>query len=254
MLFNKTKRLITVFFMLLLLCGLLSGCKKSKEDNKAQLDANEEQINSEDVAGDTEDKKLSYDGDLSEREIVFIGDSLTQGSLGSDGDNLDNSPAKILSRISGHKVEEYGFYGYNTHDIFWVYRDETQKNQTVDSKKVYIFWVGSNDFVVDKIPNCDASLVIEEIDKIINAGELYDYLVLGTTARIELRVDNEEGVKMYDAVNRQFEEHYKEHYLDVLDIITDKGYGPDSIHLTMDAYERVANAVYDRLINLQYIE
>lgn len=268
MLFNS-KNSKTISFILgsliAVLAFSLTGCSNGKEQ-EAYIATTESKGGSVDVkvtetadintleSQDMDDEGSNQDEPDDSREIVWLGDSLTQGSLGSDGDNIDNSPAVRLQELSGHIVDGYGFYGYNSHDIFWVYRDETQKNQSVDSNKIYLFWVGSNDWVVDGNPNDNVGPVIEEIDRVIDAGGLEDYLVLGTTARIELRTDNGDGILMYESVNKKLKDYYKDHYLDVIEAISDNGYGPDDIHLTQNAYDNVASLVNMKLIEMNYIK
>lgn len=183
--------------------------------------------------------------------VVWIGDSLTQGSLGDIDDNLANAPYVTLSQLTGLKVEGFGYYGYNTHDIMWCYRDETQANQTVDPSKVYVFWVGANDWVHDGIVSTEVDGVNAEVDAILAKG-VEDYIVIGTIARKELRekIDNRIA---YEIINDKLEEKYGEHYMDVIDIITETGYGPDDVHLRQEAYDRVAGAVRDKLKSLKYI-
>lgn len=260
MLFND-KILIRSFLFSSLIAMMLmfAGCTNNRECEIGDSKINDEDIDfsvtDEQINDELKDSNHVDEVEISnDREIVWLGDSLTQGSLGHDGDNINNSPAIKLQELSGHNVDGYGFYGYNTHDIFWVYRDETQKNQKVDPNKIYLFWVGSNDWVVDGNPNDDVGTVTCEIDKIIEAGGLSDYLVIGTTARYELRTNNDDGIYMYESVNNQLSDYYKDHYLDVIDAIAEDGYGPDQIHLTQEAYDNVALLVHRKLIDMNYIK
>lgn len=178
--------------------------------------------------------------------IVWLGDSLTQGSLGHENDNLANAPYVELAKLTGRVIEGYGYYGYKTHDIFWVYVDENHENQKKDPAKTYVFWVGSNDWVVDGKTNDDAQTVIDEIDSFVSGGGITKYIVLGTTARYELRKDYKSngGVDLYQSINDQLKEHYGDKYLDVNSVISiDDGYGPDNIHLTQESYNEVASLV-----------
>ncbi len=201
--------------------------------------------NSEEDTNDTEEKKAS---NPNAQPIVWLGDSLTQGSLGHDKDNLPGAPYETLKKLVDVPVEGYGMYFYPTHDIFWVYTDSDHFNQTIDPKKTYIFWVGSNDWAGDNIPNTETSGVIAEIDRFLNLeGTINNYIVIGTTARYEL------GPEMAKTINSSLAAKYKEHYLDILDVIGPNGYGPDKVHLTQEAYDAVAHAVYEKLISLGYI-
>lgn len=192
--------------------------------------------------------------------IVWLGDSLTQGSLGDDNDNFANAPYIKLAALCDRRVEGYGFYGYNTHDIFWVYTDESQENQKKDPAKTYIFWVGSNDWVVNGVTNDNADPVIAEIDRFISSGGITKYLVLGTTARYELRSDYEGfggtananmGKNMYESINDKLAQHYGNRYLDVNPAIPiEGGYGPDNIHLVQKSYDDVAELVNRKLTEL----
>lgn len=182
--------------------------------------------------------------------IVWLGDSLTQGSLGHENDNLPNAPYVKLAAFSGRVVEGYGYYGYNTHDIFWVYVDENHENQKKDPNKTYVFWVGSNDWVVDGKSNDNAEAVIAEIDSFVSGGNITKYIVLSTTARYELRADypSNGGKDMHQLINDKLQEHYGEKYLDVNSVIgIDDGYGPDNIHLTQKSYDDVAKLVDEKI-------
>ena len=178
--------------------------------------------------------------------IVWLGDSLTQGSLGDDNDNLANAPYEKLRKMVNVPVEGYGMYGYNTHDIFWVYTDESQLNQKIDPDKAYIFWVGSNDWAPADSVNSDTAPVIAEIDSFIARGGLKNYIVLGTTSRWRLG-------DLYIPINNDLAAHYGNHYMDVIDIINKYGYSPDNTHLSQESYDAIAAAVYEKLKALGYI-
>lgn len=211
----------------------------------------------ENTGEETEQSVEQGEPELSENEknptIVWLGDSLTQGSLGDEYDNLIGAPCVILMNNYNLNVEGYGFYGNNTGAVLWRYTDETQENQVRDPAKVYIFWLGSNDWVIDGQPNTDAESVITRLDDFISYGKIDKYIIMGTTARYELRVQ-ESGKPMYEIINDKLENHYKNHYMDVIDIIGDDGYGPDEIHLKAKTYEDVAQMVYNKLIEMGYIK
>lgn len=196
----------------------------------------------------TEETDISAKSDTD--TIVWLGDSLTQGSLGHDKDNIGNAPYVKLAKLSGRVIEGYGYYGYKTHDIFWVYVDEEHENQKKDSNKTYVFWVGSNDWVVDGKTNDNADSVIGEIDSFVSGGNITKYIVLGTTARYELRKDYKEnnGTDLYQSINDKLKEHYGDKYLDVNTVISiEDGYGPDNIHLTQESYDAVAELVNKKI-------
>lgn len=196
----------------------------------------------------TEETDISAKSDTD--TIVWLGDSLTQGSLGHDKDNIGNAPYVKLAKLSGRVIEGYGYYGYKTHDIFWVYVDEEHENQKKDSNKTYVFWVGSNDWVVDGKTNDNADSVIDEIDSFVSGGNITKYIVLGTTARYELRKDYKEnnGTDLYQSINDKLKEHYGDKYLDVNTVISiEDGYGPDNIHLTQESYDAVAELVNKKI-------
>ena len=180
--------------------------------------------------------------------VVWLGDSLTQGSLGDNNDNLANAPYEKLKKMVSVPVEGYGLYGYNTHDIFWLYINEDHLNQKRDPDKTYVFWVGSNDWVVEGVPNTDTASVISSIDDFLTRNDVVikDYIIIGTTARYELG-------DSYKVINAALSQHYGSHYLDVIDVIGPGGYGPDKIHLTQAAYDAVAKAVAAKLKSLGYI-
>ncbi len=207
-----------------------------------------------DEPDDTTDKEVEIVNVESEealagaQPVVWLGDSLTQGSLGDDGDNLPNAPYEKLKTMVKTPVEGYGLYGFNTHDILWVYLEESWFGQTRDPNKTYIFWVGSNDWVVNGVPNTVTDNVISEIDSFLtrNGVVISNYIVIGTTARYELG-------DSYKIINAALKDHYKQHYMDVIDVIGPNGYGPDKIHLTQSSYDAVAKAVYKKLKALKYI-
>lgn len=212
---------------------------ENEPDNTTDTTVSEEEQHeaSDDAASDTAKSK----------KIVWLGDSLTQGSLGDDNDNLANAPYEKLKTMTSVPVEGYGLYGYKTNTIFWVYVDGDHYNQEVDPDNTYIFWVGSNDWVVDGVPNADTAPVISQIDDFLTKfGTIDKYIVIGTTSRYELG-------DMYKSINKDLAAHYGDHYLDVIDIINKYGYGSDNIHLTQATYDAVAKAVYEKLKQLGYI-
>lgn len=178
--------------------------------------------------------------------IVWIGDSLTQGSLGGNNDNLPNAPYEKLKAYTNLPVEGYGYWGYKTHDIFWVYCDENHDNQRVSPDKLYILWVGSNDWAWNGEINTDTASVIAECEAFLNKGPVSNYLILGTTARIELR-EQIGGVRACDIINAALKDHFGEHYMDVNEVIGELAYVGDGVHLTQEAYDKVAAAVAQRI-------
>ena len=181
------------------------------------------------------------------KAIVWLGDSLTQGSLGDKDDNLANAPYVRLQKKVDVPVEGYGFYGYNTHDIFWVYTDETQLAQQIDPAKVYIFWVGSCDWAPSEGPNANTAPVIKQIDDFLaHNGGVKNYIVIGTTSRHRLG-------DLYIPINNDLKAHYGIHYMDCIDIINKFGYSEDRTHLSQASYDSIADAVYDKLKALGYI-
>lgn len=181
------------------------------------------------------------------RTIVWLGDSLTQGSLGEDNDNLPNAPYVKLQSMIPTKVEGYGLYGYNTHDIFWVYKDEDHYDQTVDPNKIYIFWVGSNDWCPIDGENTNTAPVIAEIDSFLQSGGVKDYIVMGTTQRWRLGLDRAK------IINADLAAHYGNHYMDVIDLIEKNGFSEDNTHLSQASYDAIAGAVCAKLKALGYI-
>lgn len=199
----------------------------------------------EETQEDDNTKDAESAGSLS--TIVWLGDSLTQGSLGEDNDNLANAPYVKLQSLVPNKVEGYGLYGYNTHDIFWVYKDEDHYDQTVDPNKIYIFWVGSNDWCPIDGENTNTAPVIAEIDSLLQSGGVKDYIVMGTTQRWRL------GLERAQIINAALSAHYGSHYMDVIDIIARNGFSEDNTHLSQASYDAIAEAVYGKLKALGYI-
>ena len=167
-------------------------------------------------------------------DIIWIGDSLTQGSLGDDNHNNNNpqAPWRVLGEISGLKVIGVGFYGYTTHNIFWAY---SEYNGLRDPQVTYVYWVGSNDCheSPDNVKN-----VIEETDRFNANNGITDFLMLGTTDRSDMPAE------YADSFNKALSDYYGDKYLDILPYVE---YGPDGVHLTEESYAAVARAVYEKL-------
>lgn len=167
-------------------------------------------------------------------DIIWIGDSLTQGSLGDDNHNNNNpqAPWRVLGEISGLKVSGVGFYGYTTHNIFWAY---SEYNGLRDPQVTYVYWVGSNDCheSPDNVKN-----VIEETDRFNANNGITDFLMLGTTDRSDMPAE------YADSFNKALSDYYGDKYLDILPYVE---YGPDGVHLTEESYAAVARAVYEKL-------
>ncbi len=192
------------------------------------------------VSADTESDNTDEPEENKEQEqlkVVWLGDSLTQGSLGDDNNNVDNpqAPWRVLAGLSGWDVKGYGYYAYYAHDILWKYISD---GGTYDPSTVYVFWVGSCDFH-DSPDNTDK--VIAEIDNFLSTGNLNRYLVMGTTDRHDMDPDAHIGI------NRKLADRYGDKYIDIISYIE---YGPDGVHLTADSYGKIASAVYDKLKNL----
>lgn len=167
-------------------------------------------------------------------DIIWIGDSLTQGSLGEDNHNENNpqAPWRVLGEISGLKVNGAGFYGYTAHDIFWAYGEY---NGIRDPQVTYIYWVGSND--CHETPD-NVKYVIEETDRFNANNGITDFLMLGTTKRGDMPPE------YADSFNKALSDYYGDKYLDILPYVE---YGPDGVHLTEGSYAAVARAVYKKL-------
>ena len=220
---------------------------ENTETDEITADESSSDEAAEAVSGEATDINAAEDNSTKKPSaIVWLGDSLTQGSLGDDNDNLANAPYEKLRKMVSVPVEGYGMYGYNTHDIFWVYTDESQLNQKIDPDKAYIFWVGSNDWAPADSVNSDTAPVIAEIDSFIARGGLKNYIVLGTTSRWRLG-------DLYIPINNDLAAHYGSHYMDVIDIINKYGYSPDNTHLSQESYDAIAAAVYEKLKALGYI-
>lgn len=183
---------------------------------------------------ETSEGEETSEADLPNK-IVWIGDSLSQGSLGDDNFNKDNpwAPYYALQNHVDIPVDGYGYYGYVSHDCLWKFG---QDGGVKDPNTLYIFWVGSNDFR-EGVKETDT--VIYEIDNFLANGNLTRYLVLGTTNREEIR-DNGEYVE----INNKLAEYYKDRFLDIMPYVE---FGPDMLHLTKESYTKVGDAVYEKL-------
>ncbi len=223
------KRNIQVLSAVLIVMVLL-GCNGS---NIPSVD--EGSLISETVPSDFPLKNSNGEAPL---EIVWIGDSLTQGSLGDDNHNTNNpqAPYKVFAEMTDIPVRGYGYYGYNAHDCFWKYGEDGGSKNT---DNLYVLWVGSNDWVANPT---DVETVIAEIDKFIDDGSLKDYLILGTTNRLEL-IQND----AYQTINKALEEKYQSRYLDIISCVE---FSEDGVHLTEQSYADIATAVMDKLVDL----
>lgn len=265
------KKLITGHFISLILAvsllAVISGCSKTADkprvnetplsdvvaetaetaqDEKMQQDPQgaaktTEAAPDENISQDPQGADDPSRGEADIPDIIWLGDSLTQGSLGDDNFNENNpqAPWRVLAEISGCRVSGYGYYGYRTHDILWKFGEE---GGIKDPGIVYIFWVGSNDF--HDSPD-EVKYVIEETDRFNGNAGITRYLMLGTTNRGDMAPDAHIGI------NSQLKEHYGEKYLDIMPYVE---YGPDNIHLTESSYRKIAEAVYDKLLSAGYIK
>ena len=184
--------------------------------------------------------------------IEWLGDSLTQGGLRSKNDNLANAPyVKLQKKLTANNeivpVYGLGLWGKNTSEIFSEYRSK----RTIDPNKVYVFWVGSNDWVLYDRIITDISDVADKTDSFLSKnGGVDKYIVIGTTSRYELDRKNE----AWRTINAALKDHYGEHYLDIMDIIQTYGIGPDRTHLTQASYDKIAEAVYNKIKELNYLD
>lgn len=167
--------------------------------------------------------------------VIWLGDSLTQGSLGDDNGNVNNpqAPWRVVAN-HGVNITGYGYYAYPTHDIFWKFGEDGGKK---DCNNIYIFWVGANDFVLSDTAVND---VIGEINNFVQAGSIDKYIVVGTTDRELL------GHDKAVVINQTLKSTYGSKYIDILKYIE---FGPDGTHLTASSYQRIGEAVYQKLIN-----
>lgn len=272
---NKYKLTYASLMILLLISLCTTACSKAEDGSSISVEESDDNATVSDVINEQADENMetvetsgTEDSEIggtitddndenpgtevnnADVSIVWIGDSLTQGSLGHDNDNLDNAPFVKLAELSGCSVEGYGFYGHVAHDVIWLFRDEDHCNQPIDPDKVYILWIGLNDWATGDSFNVDTQSVMAEIDAFLD-HDVDKYIVIGATARYELR-ENIDGVPAYKIINDDLIKHYGSNYLDVIDVITEDGFGPDNIHLNQDAYDRVAEAVYNKLCELGY--
>ncbi len=224
-----------------------SAPEEAVTEERETIEGDTEAAATSGIEGTVTESTASDNNATAGRTIVWLGDSLTQGSLGDDNDNLAHAPYVKLQSLVKNKVEGYGMYGYKTHDIFWVYRDEGHLNQRVDPNKIYIFWVGSCDWCPDDGENTNTAPVIAEIDNFLAAGPVKDYIVIGTTQRWRL------GVERARIINANLQAKYGSHYMDVVDIIAANGFSPDNTHLSQASYDAIASAVYNKLKALGYI-
>lgn len=206
------------------------------------IHANADVQTNEDVQTDAENPSdnSGHAGNNAPYDVIWIGDSLTQGSLGDDNHNKNNpqAPWRVLGEISGKNVTGAGFYGYKTHDIFWAYGEY---DGIKDPNITYVYWVGSNDFH-DSPDNI--KYVIEETDRFNSNAGITKYIMLGTTNRGDM------DPNAYISINKGLEDYYGDRYLDIMPYVE---FGPDGVHLTETSYRKIAGAVYDKLRSMGYL-
>lgn len=186
--------------------------------------------------------KVAAKADVAEpSKIVWIGDSLTQGSLGVDNHNQNNpwAPYRVLESMVDIPVEGYGYYGADTNICLWAYESPERDGQVKDPNALYIFWVGSNDFCDNGAGMID--VVMCRIDQFINEGSISRYLVLGTTDRWEIRNGG------YLDINSRFAEHYGDRFMDIMQY---RYFAADDTHLRKFAYVNIGKAVFTKLVEL----
>ena len=241
----KNRMVLGIITVMLVASTILTGCR---DNTKAESQAVEEEIVQEETGVAKEAEELPTVDEVPEAEIeevsevvsktlpqiVWLGDSLTQGSLGDNNENVNNpqAPWRVLGEKYKLDVVGYGYYAYVAHDIFWRYGED---GGIKDPGKIYVFWVGANDFTESA---ANLATVIDEIDRFVTAGGIDKFMVLGTTNR---EIISPEDLKL---INNGFENHYPNQYLDIVEYVE---FGPDGTHLTPASYERIADAVYDEL-------
>ncbi|MBR6158915.1 MAG: hypothetical protein IKQ40_01340, partial [Lachnospiraceae bacterium] len=161
--------------VIITIAAILAGCSSSDTTGASAEPISTEAVNAEDISAEpvsagaeTAEAETAGNEPVKGQPIVWLGDSLTQGSLGDDNDNLPGAPYEKLKTLVDVPVEGHGYYGWNTHDVLWVYTDKSQLGQMADPHKTYIFWLGSNDWVVDDEPNAETAPVINEIDRFLH--------------------------------------------------------------------------------------
>lgn len=217
---------------------------ESFEDERTVTHSYVEEPEAEELS--VEGEEPSAEGEARENGslIVWLGDSLTQGSLGAENDNLAGAPYERLAMLCDkNPVEGHGYYAYFTDDIFRTYLESAEK----DPEHIYVLWVGSNDFTYrDEGAYED---VMASIDAFLGE-DLKKFVVLSTPPRYELR----EG-DVFSKINQALAAHYGEHYVEFTDRIpVPEGFSGDQIHLSQESYDLVADAVYEKLKELKYID
>ena len=222
-------------------------------------DGGGENLRSADNEGGGMDAELSEE-DHAEEEmpkqaagIVWIGDSLTQGSLGDIDDNLENAPYVRLGKLCkdrGNIVEGFGYYAFVTHDIFWRYGYDRDNEgiEAKDPEKVYVLWVGSNDFALSEDPLSEVQAVEAQIDQFVG-DELNQFIVLSHLPRAETKPDG-----LYQKINQALQAYYGVRFLDITSCApVPDGFQADEVHLTQSSYDKVADKVYGKLLEMGYI-
>ncbi|MCR5788341.1 MAG: SGNH/GDSL hydrolase family protein [Lachnospiraceae bacterium] len=221
---------------------------ESFEDERTVTHSYVEEPEAAEPPGQEEPEAAELPADAEAREngalIVWLGDSLTQGSLGAENDNLAGAPYERLAMLCDkNPVEGHGYYAYFTDDIFHTYLESAEK----DPDHIYVLWVGSNDFTYRDDGAYED--VMASIDAFLGE-DLKKFVVLSTPPRYELR----EG-DVFSKINQALAAHYGEHYVEFTDRIpVPEGFSGDQIHLSQESYDLVADAVYEKLKELKYID
>ncbi len=253
------KRKVYTVSLILVIAMLLCSCSASSDEKVVATDDVKPEAPAQVITVDNEleenaanapavkSSKKKTSNVKANQPIVWLGDSLTQGSLGHENDNIQNAPYERLKAKVSVPVEGYGCYAYETGAILWMYGADQWFKQERDPNKTYIFWVGCNDWAnrgaTDEITN----EVMADVDNFLTKDGIVipNYIFIGTTNRHEYRDQTK-------TINQKLKAHYKEHYLDVADVIGNE-YVADQVHLTQKGYDAVADAVYKKLLQLGYI-
>lgn len=208
---------------------------ESESDSEASETSDEQTDTSDKEENKESDDKEDTESSKKLPRVIWLGDSLTQGSLGDDNGNVNNpqAPWRVVASKYGIDIIGYGYYGHNTHDLLWRYGEDGGKK---NSENIYVFWAGSNDFVNSENGIND---VLYEINRFVEAGNIDKYIVMGTTDREAL------GREKAVAINSMLKQAYGSKYLDILDYVE---FGPDQTHLTVNSYSRIADVVYNKIM------
>lgn len=189
--------------------------------------------------------KLAKRGDI---DLVFLGDSITQGWEGAGKDAWQ-------AHYANRKAANFGISGDQTQHVLWRLQNG---NLEGIKPKLFVIMIGTNNLPDGRSTPSDTAAGVTEIVELLRE-KLPDskVLLLGVFPRGE-KADDPLRVSVA-AVNQeiaQLADWENVHYLDIGHVFTekdgrlDKSIMPDFLHLSPEGYERWAKAIESKVAEL----